>query len=112
MNKYIVIIGAILLAGCATVRESPRYSSWQDAVRQDYEQSGQVTVSILGDGQYAVRGRPVTIQEISLIKQKLLLPQNTPFVLSASPKATHADVQAMHFVIKEQYWKIKFIETK
>ena len=66
----------------------------------------------MGDGAYTVSGQPVTIQDMSLIKQELLLPQNTTFVLSATPKATHADLQAMLFVIKEQYWKIKFIGTK
>ena len=112
MNKYAVIICALFLGGCATISKSPSHSGWQDAVRQDFEQSGHITVSILGDGRYAVRGQPVTIQDMSLIKQELLLPQDTPFVLSATPKTSHADVQAMLFVIKEQYWKIKFIGTK
>ena len=112
MNKFIVIISTILLAGCATVRESTRYDSWQDAVRHDYAQNGQVTVNILGDGRYAIADQHVTLQDLSLIKQELLLPPNTPFVLSATPNSTHADVQALLFVIKEQYWKIKFIETK
>ncbi len=112
MNKYAVIISAIMLVGCATVRKSPSDASWRDAVREDYAQNGQVTVLILGDGKYTIRNHPVTIQDISLIKQDLLLPPNTPFVLTATPKATNADVQALLFVIKEQYWKIKFIETK
>ncbi|MFO1530998.1 MAG: hypothetical protein U1F77_15000 [Kiritimatiellia bacterium] len=113
LRKHLRLLTLLLISasGCSTL-QPPEFSesAWEDILRAQYEQEQLVTIVIESGGRYSVDGHAVTLQQLSQMKGKMLLPREAKFLMAARRGATHGDVHALHLILQGQYLDLSFKE--
>lgn len=113
LHKCFLLLTFLVISASACSTLPPPESSvlaWEDILRSQYDREQRVTIVIESGGRYSIDGHAVTLQQLSQMKGKMLLPREAKFMMAARRGATHGDVHALHLILQGQYLDLSFKE--